>query len=219
MVLLVVATVLTLLQPAQARWYDAETGRWLTRDRTTLADGLNQYQYVRSNPIAHVDPTGLVSLACFTETPPGAARPWPEDIACDFVCDKEPGIFGGTSCGAHLCCVCVGNISRIGGGIGQSAADIIMTCVDAGESYNLSRCGDNISQTCRECGGMTTTLECILYHLPECPTPECTRDVLKFLQAIQSWMLDNCAACRAGRPTLPNTPGPAVPRPRPTPRP
>ncbi len=40
-----------------ARWYDAELGRFTTED--PARDGLNWYVYVRNNPLRFVDPTGL----------------------------------------------------------------------------------------------------------------------------------------------------------------
>ncbi len=39
-----------------ARWYDAELGRFTTED--PARDGLNWYVYVRNNPLRFVDPTG-----------------------------------------------------------------------------------------------------------------------------------------------------------------
>ncbi len=42
-----------------ARYYDAEVGRWLTRDPLGFADGMNPYLYVNNNPINLVDPYGL----------------------------------------------------------------------------------------------------------------------------------------------------------------
>ncbi len=42
-----------------ARWYDAELGRFTTED--PARDGLNWYVYVRNNPLRYVDPTGLVN--------------------------------------------------------------------------------------------------------------------------------------------------------------
>ncbi len=44
-----------------ARWYDAELGRFTTED--PARDGLNWYIYVRNNPLAYTDPTGLSALA------------------------------------------------------------------------------------------------------------------------------------------------------------
>lgn len=58
--LLIVAAMLAWFVPdAQARWYDPATGRWLQRDPIRYVDGMNAYQYVVSNPLAHVDPRGL----------------------------------------------------------------------------------------------------------------------------------------------------------------
>jgi RHS repeat-associated protein len=42
------------------RDYGAGLGRWYEQDPARFRDGLNLYQYVGSNPIARVDPTGLV---------------------------------------------------------------------------------------------------------------------------------------------------------------
>lgn len=60
------AALVVLMAPgvAQARNYDAETGRWMTRDplsmsRAAQADGSNLYAYVTGSPIANLDPNGL----------------------------------------------------------------------------------------------------------------------------------------------------------------
>jgi RHS repeat-associated protein len=42
-----------------ARWYDAETGRFITED--PIRDGLNWYGYVSNNPLRFIDPTGLMT--------------------------------------------------------------------------------------------------------------------------------------------------------------
>ena len=41
------------------RWYDADTGRWISRDPLEYVDGTNLYQYVGSNALGFVDPYGL----------------------------------------------------------------------------------------------------------------------------------------------------------------
>jgi RHS repeat-associated protein len=41
------------------RWYDPQTGRFLTQDPIGLAGGVNLYSYAGSNPIAYADPFGL----------------------------------------------------------------------------------------------------------------------------------------------------------------
>jgi RHS repeat-associated protein len=52
---------------ARARYYDAELGRFVSRDshEGTLADApsLHRYAYVRGNPLIHVDPSGHLTLA------------------------------------------------------------------------------------------------------------------------------------------------------------
>jgi RHS repeat-associated protein len=43
------------------RWYDLSTGRFLQRDPTGVMNGLNVYEYVLSDPVSDVDPSGLGS--------------------------------------------------------------------------------------------------------------------------------------------------------------
>ena len=40
------------------RWYSAEDGHWISRDPATYVDGMNLYQYGRSNPIRYTDRNG-----------------------------------------------------------------------------------------------------------------------------------------------------------------
>jgi RHS repeat-associated protein len=43
----------------RARWYDSETGRWLSKDPIGIQGGLNQYVFCGNNPVMFVDPLGL----------------------------------------------------------------------------------------------------------------------------------------------------------------
>ena len=43
----------------RARYLNPTLGRFMQRDRIGYADGMNLYEYVRSNPLRHVDPRGL----------------------------------------------------------------------------------------------------------------------------------------------------------------
>src|SRR5690606_37699190 len=55
-----------------ARDYDPETGRWLTKDPSGLAGGLNLYQYANSDPVNYIDVNGenpiFILFACFLLT-------------------------------------------------------------------------------------------------------------------------------------------------------
>ena len=41
------------------RWYDAETGRWLSKDPIRLSGGLNLYVFCENRPMTYTDPNGL----------------------------------------------------------------------------------------------------------------------------------------------------------------
>jgi len=46
------------------RWYDPQTGRFLTQDPIGLAGGVNLYSYAGNNPVAYTDPFGLCIPVC-----------------------------------------------------------------------------------------------------------------------------------------------------------
>jgi RHS repeat-associated protein len=49
----------TQLYHFRARWYDPETGRWLSNDPIGISGGLNLYAFCANNPVNFVDPMGL----------------------------------------------------------------------------------------------------------------------------------------------------------------
>ncbi len=51
----------------RARYYDAETGRFISRDPIGYADDVNLYGYVGNSPVNYVDPLGLYKLHEFTK--------------------------------------------------------------------------------------------------------------------------------------------------------
>lgn len=59
------------------RYYDSDTGRFLTRD--PVKDGRNWYTYCKSNPIVVADPTGLVQREFSAEDFANEARNWATD--------------------------------------------------------------------------------------------------------------------------------------------
>jgi len=60
----------------RARTYDPETGRFMQRDPIGYIDGNNLYQYVESQVMIAVDPSGLILFPIITR-PPNTAFPYP----------------------------------------------------------------------------------------------------------------------------------------------
>ena len=52
----------TQLYHFRARWYDPETGRWLSNDPIGISGGLNLYAFCSNAPVNFVDPMGLEVL-------------------------------------------------------------------------------------------------------------------------------------------------------------
>ncbi|MBW2690920.1 MAG: RHS repeat-associated core domain-containing protein, partial [Deltaproteobacteria bacterium] len=55
----------------RARWYDPETGRWLSKDPVGISGGLNLYAFCENNPVHFVDPDGLMASRSPKDCDPG----------------------------------------------------------------------------------------------------------------------------------------------------
>jgi len=97
------------------RWYDAETGRWLSKDPIGLSGGLNLYAFCGGDPVNHNDPQGLLS-------------PW---VVVPIVGGVVGGLIGGYVDGVEGCVK--GTISgAVGGALGLGAGGGIWGSVVAG---------------------------------------------------------------------------------------
>ncbi len=54
------------------RWYDAETGRWISKDPILLEGGWNVYAFCDNDPVNRMDPSGLYSFWQWTSQVIGA---------------------------------------------------------------------------------------------------------------------------------------------------
>ncbi len=59
----------TQLYHFRARWYDPETGRWLSNDPIGISGGLNLYAFCGNDPVNFVDPMGLAIVKNKTSWP------------------------------------------------------------------------------------------------------------------------------------------------------
>ena len=75
----------------RARFFDANTGRFLTRDPVVHASAAqaNPYQFARGNPLAYSDPTGLTPRPGWQPDPPAAPLPVAVDPAAAYAAWAE----------------------------------------------------------------------------------------------------------------------------------
>ncbi|MBI4653852.1 MAG: RHS repeat-associated core domain-containing protein [Nitrospirae bacterium] len=62
--LVTVLSIFTFVNASEARWYDPESGRFLSEDPIGFQGGVNFYVYVLNNPVNHTDPLGLDTYMC-----------------------------------------------------------------------------------------------------------------------------------------------------------
>lgn len=104
------------------RYYDADSGRYISRDPVGLIGGLNAFTYAENNPTQHVDPSGLAT-AEITNRPDGGAgktgssKEKPLDPAIQEAVDSAKGKMGGDWKGKAGKCAEIDALS-------QQAADI-----------------------------------------------------------------------------------------------
>jgi RHS repeat-associated protein len=73
------------LQYSRARWYDAKLGRFISEDPIGLNGGINDYAYVKNNPVNKIDPSGKIGLPFLGLFP--FTQPKKEE--CSLSCQKD----------------------------------------------------------------------------------------------------------------------------------
>ena len=120
------------------RWYDAETGRWLSKDPIGLSGGLNLYVFCKNAPILYKDVLGLCDdesswLDRFWENYDDLDQEWSDFFYLDT--SDSLGYIGASSA-----------LLAMGTGVLESIATAAAeTQINAGELAG-ARCNGNISQ-------------------------------------------------------------------------
>lgn len=121
----------------RARWYDPDTGRWLSKDPIGIEGGLNQYEFCSSNPVNVVDPHG--EFGWFGAIVGGIAGAVSGAIsgsangggAAGAIAGGVTGLFAGAAVGAINLSAssAVGAMvgGAVGGAIGSTAAQLMTT--------------------------------------------------------------------------------------------
>lgn len=206
---LILLIVLSFAPNANARWYNAETGTFLTRDSAGYRDGMNLYTYVGDRPIVLGDPMGLTSSFCFhvSQSDPEPAKTDPhykEKMACMGYCGKPSHPLGGTFCEELFCCVCDENINTNANYADKTAQSLISECVGEGEAMEKSDCQFYHSEgpDCRECDGATQAYLCLqgkMDHNACGDSAECWAAMQNALAAMQRWIDSYCPNCHRTR--------------------
>ena len=72
----------------RARWYNPETGRWISKDPKGIAGGLNLYVFCSNDSVNRVDPSGLQEFFFIFEEPP--VMPIPPELLDEAIRLNEP---------------------------------------------------------------------------------------------------------------------------------
>lgn len=70
-ILLLIGFIVLVSSNSHARYFNPETGRYLTPDPIGLEGGINLYVYTLNNPINYIDPYGLKVYKCQRPLNPG----------------------------------------------------------------------------------------------------------------------------------------------------
>ena len=168
----------TVQYQARQRWVDPLKGRPSTRDRSNR-DGMSLYEFVRSQPIVRLDPSGLISLQPIGS--PGGVDPNPHDVTCSQYaqlpddggevssgCGNGPPSSGGDPKFPNCDSGC--NASKFSAPCGQYRLDRQET----GEDCN--KCRDRTQQQwkemCWKCSSNNWTKDsCLSGQCPKCCDP------------------------------------------------
>ena len=190
------------------RVYNAEMGRWLTRDPMEYADSMNLVSYAMNAPVIQTDSTGTLVYTCCKQSTPD---PGDECTKCALSCYQHPERLGETPRGIEGgCCICdinlnayIRTITILHGGdpnrVDPTARGIIETCVAEHERCHESQpYGGTLTSDCYEPQCYGQEISCLQLRKSNCTNKLC-RDLID--EKIEdSWcgIKKNCGSCGAG---------------------
>ena len=176
----------TLQYHVRFRCYSPTLGRWIERDPAGYVDATSLYEYGRSNPLVHIDPTGKQLFGCA----PDCKKRLPDEC-CRKAKEKgyDNGDGGGVICcdGRKVACAWVTHPGTTGGDEGVNRIikcitkhekdhfDAVQDCPDKCPDLGRAKNTPGVKRSPEECKAYVIELRCLRTQRKRCDSTECRR--------------------------------------------